>query len=172
MAGIVRDENKYIVFKSSDVEAAVRSDLLDPAVYGMLQALRDAVDRVRGRRGKLEPFRAVVVESDWPEYEPTWNAIEQRYTGTRFEKTMHWYATYTRVFCGESKLREMNGFNMLIGEEVENLDTIKGQQHLRNDITDSILRTELQMAGIGEDQATDMQIEGIMIHSLTCVKDK
>ena len=27
---------------------------------------------------KAAPFRCVVVEHDWPEYEPTWQAIEKR----------------------------------------------------------------------------------------------
>jgi hypothetical protein len=31
----------------------------------------------RRRQGK-KPLVACVVESDWPEYEPTWNAIEER----------------------------------------------------------------------------------------------
>ena len=36
----------------------------------------------RRLKGK-EPLDCVVVESDWPEYEPTWRAIEARVTGTQ-----------------------------------------------------------------------------------------
>jgi len=42
-----------------------------------VQALSDTVAWFRERNGK-QPLECVVVESDWPEYEPTWEAIKQR----------------------------------------------------------------------------------------------
>ena len=35
------------------------------------------IEMARVHEGKA-PLDAVVVESDWPEYEPTWKAIEAR----------------------------------------------------------------------------------------------
>lgn len=61
-------ENRYIVIKRSDlkkVPVAYRSSLVDP-MFHLLSHLP--------RREFL------VIESDWPEYEPTWRAIEERVT--------------------------------------------------------------------------------------------
>ncbi|WP_218179140.1 hypothetical protein [Pseudomonas gingeri] len=61
-------ENRYIVIKRSDlkkVPVAYRSSLVDP-MFALLSHL---------------PHReCMVIESDWPEYEPTWAAIERRMT--------------------------------------------------------------------------------------------
>lgn len=68
----MKRENRYTVLKMSDVNDAL-SD-------GEKRALKDICDRLRFHRiciGKQE-LRCVVVESDWPEYEPVWNMIERR----------------------------------------------------------------------------------------------
>lgn len=69
-------EQRYVVVKISDINAA-----------GCTQEERDAFnvlcDKValyRARAGK-RPLECVVVESDWPEYEPTWEAIQRRMEG-------------------------------------------------------------------------------------------
>lgn len=62
-------EARYIVIKTSDlakVPTAYRSDLVDP--LSRLQA-------------HLPNRDFVVVESDWPEYEPVWQMIEARMNG-------------------------------------------------------------------------------------------
>jgi hypothetical protein len=63
-------EDRYIVIKRSDlkkVPVAYRSHLVDP-MFSLLSHL---------------PRREfVVVESDWPEFEPVWRMIEARVTGT------------------------------------------------------------------------------------------
>ena len=70
-------EERYIVFKLSDVE--------EHFTPGEKQQLARLVEVQRaGREEAGKPLlRCVVVEADWPEYEPTWKAIEVRVTGER-----------------------------------------------------------------------------------------
>lgn len=65
-------ENRYIVFKLSDLDDLERTEL---------QLLAREVDGRRKILGK-ESMKCVVVESDWPEYMPTCAAIERRVNGT------------------------------------------------------------------------------------------
>ena len=65
-------EDRYMVFKISDVvEHCTKTEALHLARLYEIQRV--------GRKdaGKVE-LECVVVESDWPEYEPTWKAIEAR----------------------------------------------------------------------------------------------
>ena len=65
-------EYRYDVFKGSDVLAALNED-----EQQVLRALDLKVQTYRMNLGKPALICAVV-ESDWPEYEPTWKAIEER----------------------------------------------------------------------------------------------
>ena len=67
-------ENRYLVLKRKDIEKS-----LTPTEQKILMELANkvALDRIDEGRGGL---RCVVVEEDWPEYEPTWDAIESRVT--------------------------------------------------------------------------------------------
>ena len=70
-------EERYLVFKLSDVE-----EHFTPGERLQLARLAE-VQRV-GRSESGKPLlECVVVEADWPEYEPTWNAIEARMTGAQ-----------------------------------------------------------------------------------------
>ena len=69
-------EPRYVVFKIKDIER-----YLDP---GTAQVFWDTLSLVgweiayrRGADGKL-PFNALVIEQDWPEFEPAWAMIEER----------------------------------------------------------------------------------------------
>ena len=63
-------ENRYIVLKRKDLEKV-------PAIY------RNAlIEPLSWLRTHLPHRECLVIESDWPEYEPTWAAIERRMTGT------------------------------------------------------------------------------------------
>lgn len=66
-------EDRYIVIKRSDLDRAGMT-----TAEG--NALRTICDRVTSRRKQLgkAPLECVIVESDWPEYGPTWAAIEAR----------------------------------------------------------------------------------------------
>ena len=70
-------EERYIVFKLSDVE-----EHFTPGEKQQLARLVEVQRAGREEAGKA-PLECVVVESDWPEYEPTWNAIEARMTGAQ-----------------------------------------------------------------------------------------
>lgn len=65
-------ENRYIVLKIRDALSA-----LSDTEWETLTRLIAKVSWKRHQECRL-PLQAVVVESDWPEYEPTWKAIEQR----------------------------------------------------------------------------------------------
>ena len=70
-------EERYIVFKLSDVE-----EHFTPSEKQQLARLAEVQRVGRSEAGKPPP-ECVVVEKDWPEYEPTWKAIEARVTGAQ-----------------------------------------------------------------------------------------
>ena len=70
-------EDRYIVFKLSDVER-----YLTDADRTYLAMMKNEIDAGRDCANK-HPFKGLIVESDWPEYEPTWKAIEARVTGAQ-----------------------------------------------------------------------------------------
>ena len=70
-------EDRYIVFKMSDVERYLTDK--DRANITMMKMEIDA-----GRDcANKPPFKGLIVEADWPEYEPTWKAIEARVNGAQ-----------------------------------------------------------------------------------------
>ena len=70
-------EERYIVFKLSDVE-----EHFTPGERQQLARLAEVQRVGRSEAGK-PPLECVVVEADWPEYEPTWKVIEARVAGER-----------------------------------------------------------------------------------------
>ena len=70
-------EERYVVFKLSDI-----ADYFYPSEISQLFRLSRTQQAQRAVNGKL-PLECVVVEKDWPEYEPTWKAIEARVTGAQ-----------------------------------------------------------------------------------------
>ena len=69
-------EDRYIVFKTSDLGNSLKGD--------EIRRLAREYAEQRILKGK-PPLECVVVESDWPEYEPTWRAIEARVTDAKGE---------------------------------------------------------------------------------------
>ena len=70
-------EARYVVLKNADImQCLTINELIE---------LRRIQARVKEHRTKIGKPRldCVVVESDWPEYEPTWRAIEARVTGAQ-----------------------------------------------------------------------------------------
>ena len=67
-------EERYIVFKVADLGNSLKGDEIR-------QLAREYAEQ-RRLKGK-SPLECVVVESDWPEYEPTWKAIETRVAGAQ-----------------------------------------------------------------------------------------
>jgi len=66
-------ENRYIVFKRSEVEKALNSDELQ-----MLATLADKIAKYRTEIRHKQPLECAVVENDWPEYEVVWDMVENR----------------------------------------------------------------------------------------------
>lgn len=65
-------EYRYLVLKLSDIHAA-----LSGAEHHMLIQLAQLVEQYRHRANKAR-LQTVVIESDWPEYDLAWKAIEAR----------------------------------------------------------------------------------------------
>lgn len=74
-------ERRYYVIKNTDAR-----EFLTDAERAILQLLGDTIARCRRMTGRRE-FESVVVESDWPEYEPTWRAIEARMSSPNAQVT-------------------------------------------------------------------------------------
>ena len=76
----MKREHRYMVFKLTDMEASLTRQEIN-----LLERLAEKVRDYRTHAGK-QPLECVVVESDWPEYEPTWQAIENRMDGTESQE--------------------------------------------------------------------------------------
>lgn len=85
----MKREPRYTVLKNTDAEKHLDGDEIS-----LLVALCDKVTLGRYRDGK-PALQCVVIESDWPEYEPTWAAIERR---VRQEQCAH---DWTAVVAGD-----------------------------------------------------------------------
>lgn len=65
-------ERRYTVIKNVDAMESLSQEEQDYLHY-----LCEKVAEYRTECGRV-PLQCVVVESDWPEYEPTWAAIQAR----------------------------------------------------------------------------------------------
>ena len=68
----MKRESRYLILKGADMDRCLTDEQKI-----QLSNICAAVDISRRGVGK-QPLKAVVVEHDWPEYEPTWQAIEKR----------------------------------------------------------------------------------------------
>lgn len=69
MSEFVREE-RYIVIKHSDVAGFWREDVREQFFA--------ALERLNEHNCRIPQRKYLVIESDWPEYEPTYQAIENR----------------------------------------------------------------------------------------------
>ena len=74
MREFIREE-RYAVLKISDMTEALTHSECQELIY-----LENKIRAYRESQGKKE-LECVVVESDWPEYEPTWTTIQNRVLG-------------------------------------------------------------------------------------------
>lgn len=72
---LMKREIRYMVLKLKDAVAALTYDECKA-----LDAMHAKIEAHRKARG-AKMLKCVVVESDWPEYEPTWAAIAARMDG-------------------------------------------------------------------------------------------
>ena len=80
MSAFVR-EPRYIVFKLKDIDKYLTHGEKDS-----LMCIGEEIAFGRNYDGK-PPFNAVVIEQDWPEFEPAWAAIEARMTSSNAKLT-------------------------------------------------------------------------------------
>lgn len=64
-------ENRYIVIKRKDLDAAAAEGAVDASFAEVLDVICD----------NLPTRECLVIESDWPEYEPAWRMIQARVEG-------------------------------------------------------------------------------------------
>jgi len=88
-------ENRYYVIKRSDLAK------MSPVDCDLAQSYLLHLDSMLSSWGAPERH-CVVIESDWPEYEPVWKAIESRVTGRPSD--VHIYNAQTIFSAGGSKL--------------------------------------------------------------------
>lgn len=67
----MKREERYLVFKYTDL------DDLTASYQNSLGDIINQVEFIRATRGK-PTLKCVVIEEDWPEYEPVWKLIEER----------------------------------------------------------------------------------------------
>lgn len=77
MSNNFKREARYVVLKNADIMQGLTVNELIELLHIQAKAVAH-----RAKLGKPR-LDCVVVESDWPEYEPTWRAIEARVTGTQ-----------------------------------------------------------------------------------------
>ena len=133
-------EERYIVFKLSDLGNSLKGD--------EIRKLAREYAEHRKQLGK-KPLDCVVVESDWPEYEPTWKAIEARVTGAQSVPEESAIQTAARVMNIElirerdalrAKIEAMEKRLRLILEEPEN--TMSNSKALREMVRQARLALE------------------------------
>nr|DAL60018.1 MAG TPA_asm: hypothetical protein [Caudoviricetes sp.] len=73
----MKREDRYIVIKRIDLEAAQAAGHVGNIEIAALNYIETCVDRMRFEREK-QPLKCIVVESDWPEYEHVWELIRLR----------------------------------------------------------------------------------------------
>ena len=108
---------RYVVLKNADIMQCL--------TVNELIRLRYIQARVGEHRAKLGKPRldCVVVESDWPEYEPTWNAIEMRMTGSLKESAVQ---TATRIMNIEL-IRERDDLRAALRHEADCVEAAKAE---------------------------------------------
>lgn len=109
-------EERYIVFKLSDVER-----YLTDADRAHLAMMKNEIDAGLDCANK-PPFKGLIVESDWPEYEPIWKAIEARVTSAQhaaMEPTMQ--DALLIATCDPDTIRELLAERDQLAAEIEAL---------------------------------------------------
>ena len=70
---VFRREDRYLVLKRRDIKNS-----LTELEQHLLHCIAAKIHKYRTDIMDKDPLHCVVVEKDWPEYEPTWKAIEDR----------------------------------------------------------------------------------------------
>ncbi|MGU9832578.1 MULTISPECIES: hypothetical protein [unclassified Pseudomonas] len=69
----LKREDRYIVIKHSDIQGFWREDVREQFFA--------ALERLNEHHVRIPQRKYLVIESDWPEYEPAWHMIERRVNG-------------------------------------------------------------------------------------------
>lgn len=101
-----RREDRYNVIKSTDLDRLPRAEKL--GVNGFLRRIHESVLK------QGSPARSfLVIESDWPEYEPAWRMIERRMTGQpavtaaeELDAVLHWRNKHAQAIRERDALQQ------------------------------------------------------------------
>ena len=88
-------ENRYLVLKRADIEKYIS---LDTQI--VLANIAQAIEHHRHDEGRT-PLKSIVIESDWPEYEPTLSILEARVDAAAAKEVDN------RHYCSDGKWWEM-----------------------------------------------------------------
>lgn len=81
MTGGFQREDRYVVMKRADLDAAVISNKLTQRDLDSLNHILGVLRDTRETRKKPRELKCVVVESTWPEHERVWAMLEERIGG-------------------------------------------------------------------------------------------
>ena len=155
-------EQRYFVVKVKDAK-----EYLDAHQLEKLAEIADTISEGREKDG-IPAVECVVVESDWPEYESTWRAIEDRVTGAQpapsfadaYQGAMEEVAIWKRRALEAEDLNrkfvaEING-PAYMGEPAQPALS-QSAQGIKDDII-SDLQTQFDTEGIAEYDSGDALI--------------
>jgi hypothetical protein len=109
-------EERYIVFKISDLQEMVQGT----ETINAMRLVSETLALMRAQNGQ-PPREYVVVESDWPEYDHVWRAIEARMTGDGSQPVI---VDCTEFTIGPYTIRRrVNGLPWVWHEDGEGMQT-------------------------------------------------
>ncbi|UVE47574.1 hypothetical protein KS461_09885 [Pseudomonas chlororaphis] len=123
-------EDRYIVIKRSDLD---KMSPLDRDVA--LSNLEHVAALLFGWNAPER--KCLVIESDWPEYEPAWQMIERRMTGQppvtaaeELDAVLHWRGKHAQVIRERAALQsDLNERDQRVDELLEIAQTLTVQLH-------------------------------------------
>ena len=134
-------EPRYVVFKIKDIQA-----YCSESIRGTIEEIGRLIAHGRDYEGK-PPFNAVVVEQDWPEFEPTWAAIEARMAGKDAAPTstilIH---GNTFTLPTEEAQRLVRALNAELYEAADAKDEAKWQHEKNSEIYGRLCKAESALA--------------------------
>ncbi|MDB1112941.1 hypothetical protein PL026_27965, partial [Pseudomonas extremaustralis] len=111
-------EDRYNVIKYTDLERLPHAERR--AVNGFLRRIHESV-----LKAGAPARQSVVIESDWPEYEPAWQMIERRMTGQppvtaaeELDAVLHWRTKHSQAIKERDALQQrLTAADQVISEQ-------------------------------------------------------
>lgn len=132
-------EDRYNVIKYTDLDKLSHAEMR--AASGFLRRIHESVLK------EGAPARSfLVIESDWPEYEPVWQMIERRMTGQpevsaaeELDAVLHWRGKHAQA------IKERNALQQRLTAADERADVLDG---LIGEVLDAVGREPLDLDAV------------------------